>query len=468
MLSHSLIKDLILMIKDHKFQLFFFIMTVLFILSAISSSTTYKSYAEAYQNLRNEHQNKIHSDTEPSLLNLISESRPINVVDIPTPSILFSVYENFPNQIRNSVMLYFPQALNFGIIGTEKFRLNWFFLLGILMGFIMLILSFETFSSEKRDGTLRLLSSYGLRRQTILWSKYLCYMILYFVIIVPPALISMILFFALTGTWSVSFMVKYFLIIFLSIPFASFFTLLGIFISMAKNYQSAIVTVVFVWLLFVIIIPQSANIFGKQLSSIKTNQEYDQINNAIYMSEWAKWNEERETYITALSYLETRAKASVWINEKLNISHQQMIDDQRKQLRTIQRIKSLSPFIQFERISEIIFDKGSYLLNFKEKTLRTTLSQVRNLMIEQDKKDDNSLHLFYNEAAEDNVKIMLQIPAFSTQKFDHPNLLFVTNIPTDDTLNKTLKIILRLLPILALNLLLIIGSVLKLERLDIR
>jgi len=57
---------------------------------------------------------------------------------------------------------------------------------------------------------------------------------------------------------------------------------------------------------------------------------------------------------------------------------------------------------------------------------------------------------------------------FSTERFEHPDLLFVTDIPTDDALGKVMKILLRLLPILVLNLVLVVGSVVRLERLDIR
>ena len=135
----------------------------------------------------------------------------------------------------------------------------------------MLIISFEAISSEKRFGTLRLLSIYGIKRQSIVWHKYLSYLLLYLIIIIPPALVSMLLFFILTGSWSMYFMVKFVLIILLSIPFA-FFHYLGYSNIDGKNYRNSIVLIVFIWLLFVIIIPQSAYIIAKQ--NIPFKNEY--------------------------------------------------------------------------------------------------------------------------------------------------------------------------------------------------
>jgi ABC-type transport system involved in multi-copper enzyme maturation permease subunit len=466
-----LIKDIKLLLRDQKFQIFFLILVVLFILSAISSSVTYRAYSEEYQVLLNNHQNMTQDEHQMSLRTMLGSRNLIQVVDEPSPALLFSTYENYPNRLLNGVMFYTPQFMRFGVIGTEVFKLNWNFILGMLMGFIMLILSFEAISGEKRAGTLRLLSIYGFKRQSILWNKYLSYMVLYMIIIVPPALISMILFFALSGTWDVSYMMQFLLIMLLSIPFASFFVMLGIFISMAKNYRNAIVVVVFIWLLFVIIIPQSANIIGKQLSPIKTDVEYRQMGYVAWHSEFEIWAEEHGRYVNGNGYLHNglRARAVYAADEKISLSEQQELADYKRQLLLIQRIASISPFTQYEKISEIVFDKGDYLLGFQKLSMQNTLAQVRNLMIEQDSRDETSINLYYSWAGSDFGPLMSEgLTTFSAQKFEHPNLLFVTDIPTDDAMSKSLKILLRLLPVMVLNLLLIIGSVVRFERLDIR
>ena len=125
--------------------------------------------------------------------------------------------------------------------------------------------------------------------------------------------------------------------------------------------------------------------------------------------------------------------------------------------------------MQFEKISEVIFDKGYYLLNFHQETAKRSINQITNLMIEQDSRDETSLHLFYNHADSDRYVLagLGQIP-FSEQLFEHPELLFVSEIETEDSWAKTMRILVRLLPILILNLVLIVVSVVRFERLDIR
>jgi ABC-type transport system involved in multi-copper enzyme maturation permease subunit len=447
------------------------ILIVLFILSAISSSVTYNAFSEEYQNLLNAHQNNVHDESQMILREMISQGHHITVVDIPSPALLFHAYENYPNRLLNGVMFFSPLYSRFGTAITTVFMLNWNFIIGILMGFIMLILSFEAVSGEKRAGTLRLLSIYGFKRQNILWSKYLSYMLLYMIIIIPPALISMMVFFALTGTWSIEYMLKFMLIFLLSIPLASFFVFLGILISMAKNYRNAIVIVVFIWLLFVIIIPQSANIFGKILSPIKTSAEYQQIVRSFRLSEWDRWGEEYGTTVTGNGNLSDglRARAVYTLDERINLFNQQEREDYQRQVKSIQRISRLSPFIQLEKISEIVFNKGHYLFEFQMQTMQNTLTQVRNLIIEQDSRDDTSLNLFYSWASTDRFALESQgLTPFSATKFEHPNLLFVSEIPTDDDTAKAGKILLMLLPILILNILLIVFCVVRLERLDTR
>jgi len=464
-------KDIKLLLKDLKFQIFFLILVALFILSSISSAVAYADQTKGFQDGINAHRERV-TDGSTTQLSYMLYIDPLRVISPPSPAVLFSSYGKYPDRINNGVMFYDPAFSKYDTTKSKVFHLNWHFIIGILSGFIMLIMSFEAISYEKRAGTLRLLSIYGFKRQTILWYKYLSYMLLYLLIVIPPALISLVLFFALTGTWSFVFMLKFMLIMLLSIPFASFFVLLGVLISMAKNYRNAIVMVVFVWLLFVIIIPQSATIIGKQLAPVKTNIEYEQMKEKAYDDEWKHWEEEySDTINSNAGYLlkdGLRARAWYAADEKKNQVVQRKLSDSEQQTRTIANIASISPFTQFEKIPEIVFDKGLYMFEILQQTTKRTISELRNLIIEQDSRDPSSLHQFYSHAAGDNTLVDEGIETFSSELFDHPDLLFVTDIVTDDGLVKTLKILLHLLPILLLNIILVVWCVMKLERLDIR
>jgi len=463
-------KDIKLMLKDLKFQIFFLILTILFILSSISSAVAYQEQTKGFQGGINAHRERV-TDGRTMVLSYMLYATPLQIINPPSPAVLFNSYGKYPDKISNGVMFYDPTFSKYDTTTTKVFNLNWYFIIGILSGFIMLIMSFEAISHEKRAGTLRLLSIYGFKRQTILWYKYLSYMLLYLIIIIPPALISLLLFFALTGTWSVVFMLKFLLILLLSVPFASFFILLGVLISMAKNYRNAIVMVVFVWLLFVIIIPQSATIIGKQLAPVKTSIQYQQMKDKAYMDEWNLWAEKYGSSVQSnVVSLEDGLRAKAWYasDEKRNLVTQTQLNDSQRQTQTIANIASISPFTQFEKISEIVFDKGFYMFEILQETAKRTISEIRNLMIEQDSRDASSLHQFYSNAAGDNTMQDRGIVTFSSEKFDHPDLLFVSEIETDDGMVKSMKILVRLLPILVLNLVLAVWSVLKLEQLDIR
>ena len=464
-----LIKDIRLMLKDLKFQIFFLILVFLFILSAISSAVTYQTYNEEFQEDLNRFHDGLADGSTTKLINLL-DTWSLLLVSQPSPAVLFSSYSSYQDKINSRVIYFMPSLSKYGQTSNEIFRLNWYFILGILSGFIMLLMSFEAISYEKRAGTLRLMSIYGFKRQTILWYKYLSYMLLYLIIMIPPALVSLILFFALTGTWSVVFMLKFLLILLISLPFASFFVFLGMFVSMSKNYRNAIVIIVFIWLFFMVIVPQSASIIGKYISPIKTTNEYQEMRQKAIMDEWDRWIDEGYA-IGANDKLEdgVRARGFYALYEKMALAKQIEVDDNLRQTRTIRSIVSLSPFAQFENISEIIFDKGFYLLMFMQDATKTAVTQISNLMREQDSRDETSINLFYPGAASDASMLAAQgKTTFSQQLFEHPNLLFVTHVETDDNIAKSVKILLRLLPILVLNLILVIVCVGRLERLDIR
>ena len=466
-------KDIRLLLKDLKFQLFFLITVLLFILSAVSSAVTYQNLSNEYQNLLGEHSTRINDERSTQLVNLLS-GKPIIIIDPPSPAVLFSSYENYPNYATNEVAHFNPLFHQYKVSGSEVFRLNWFFIIGIMSGLFMLLISFEAISNEKRAGTLRLISIFGYKRQTFLWSKYFSYLFLYLIIIIPPALISLLLFFALTSLWQLSYMLQYLLILLLSIPFASFFIWLGILISMSRNYRSSIITVVFLWLLFVVIIPATANIMGRKITPIKSNLEYEQKHEAARLAEWEQWRD--QVWIEALPGLmisnndnDISYLAGIASVEKRNQSELLQHLDSRNQTQTIQKIASLSPFIQLEKLSEIIFIKGQYLFDFLYDNTRMVQSQVRNLMIEQDLRDEFSEHRFsrgYNtsfyEPWGDNL------PSFSMQKFEHPDLLFVASIQTDEIAVKIKKVLFNLLPIFGLNILLLFICVLRIEKMDIR
>ena len=459
------------MLKDLKFQIFFLILVILFILSAISSAVTYQNLNEEYQTDLNRHHERVSDGESMKMIDLLNNNA-LSVLNSPSPALLFNRFDTYPDKLRVNIMFYTPFFSNYRTTMTrEVFHLNWFFILGILSSFIMLIMSFEAISHEKRAGTLRLLSIIGFKRQTMLWHKYISYMLLYFIVIIPPALVSMILFFVLTGTWSVIFMLKFLLILLISVPFASFFIWLGILISMSKNYRNAIVMVVFIWLFFVIIIPQSANIIAKHISPIKTTVEYNEMKRNAYWEEYQVWAEEYGTRVGGNGNLHDglRARAFHACDEKMSHINQLEIDDSIRQTKIIQNISALSPFAQFEKIAEVVFDKGFYMFNYMQETAKRSIVQISNLMKEQDSRDETSLHLFYKGASGDRYVLSSigQIP-FSAQHFEHPNLLFVTEIETEDGFAKAVRVILRLLPILILNILLMFLSVVRFEKLDIR
>ncbi len=162
-------------------------------------------------------------------------------------------------------------------------RTDYVFVVGIVMSLLALLFSYDAISGERESGTLRLVLANAVPRDVVLFSKWLGG---YLSALFPctTALLLGILVFALHPAVElvrIDWWVLAFLLLAAWVYIAIFFSL-GVFISaISSTTGSAAIRCLFIWLLFVIIIPNAAPHIARRFAPTPSAQEmerkYDRI-----------------------------------------------------------------------------------------------------------------------------------------------------------------------------------------------
>ena len=141
----------------------------------------------------------------------------------------------------------------------ENNQLDITFLITFFLSLFILLISYDSINGEKHVGTLRLLLTYPLKRQSFILKKILGVFIFIAITFSIPYILSLIsLVITYANLLSMNFFLSAFFYWFLVLLFIFFFSLLGIFISCCtSNPNRSLVYSLLVWILLSIVLPIS-------------------------------------------------------------------------------------------------------------------------------------------------------------------------------------------------------------------
>ncbi|MCL1827089.1 MAG: ABC transporter permease [Candidatus Cloacimonetes bacterium] len=153
------------------------------------------------------------------------------------------------------------------------------FLVTFFLSLFILLISYDSVNGEKQSGTLRLLMTFPIKRQSFILKKILGVFIFVMITFTIPYILSVFaLMFIYTNLLTASFYLSVFFYWFLVMFFVFFFSLVGILISLCStNPNRSLVYSILVWLLFSIILPISwsnvisAKLFDKDIATLQQN-----------------------------------------------------------------------------------------------------------------------------------------------------------------------------------------------------
>jgi ABC-type transport system involved in multi-copper enzyme maturation permease subunit len=202
------------------------------------------------------------------------------IANSPLPP-LAPLYRGVAPESANSVTLRFymgwntPLAVNTQAVTNDIFpTVDLTFIIGVVISALALMLTFDAVSGEKAEATLRLIMSNPVSRWKIIFGKWIGYFLALIIPFLLGLIISMLIFISVTGLnltgneWA-----AFSLTVLAALVYLSLFVLIGILISaLTKNPSVSIFICLAVWGLFIVIIPQLANLISDYASPIPAPQ----------------------------------------------------------------------------------------------------------------------------------------------------------------------------------------------------
>lgn len=274
MLKAIIVRELRHNLLSLRFQIAFALILVVFTVGTIAFLNNHDSAMQEYSKYRSELIREQKESAE-SNFSLFAVS-PWTFVLKPRPNGFISDCKEkyFPNRFSYSAYRVSGFEVGQGVVNPflSSFQeLNWSFITALILCFAALLFTFDTVSGERQSRTLTLVFSNPIHRATVLWGKYVSALFTIMLMALSGLVLStLIILVSGTVDLSLSLFVEilgFLLLVFLLI---SCVAACGILSSvLARNSNVSLLIALAFWLLFVVVIPNSAVFWANKIFSIE-------------------------------------------------------------------------------------------------------------------------------------------------------------------------------------------------------
>jgi len=260
--------------------------------------------------------------------------------------------------------------------------LDWMFLVGFLISFMAIVLSYDTISGEKEEGTLRLMLSNDIPRYKILMGKFLG---IFLIIMIPLILGQFLSLFIINNSDSImlsnSDLGRIGFIVLLSWIYAIIFIWIGLLVSsLTHNSSTSIVMLLFIWVVMLLIIPGTSGLTARFMYHLPRKEGIEKKCSSIMKEANYMVSHERDLSIAESAQIEVEAlqKSAEIRNEYRNKKY--------AQVELARNFARLSPMAVFEYAGEASVGVG--LLRHKNliEQLNLYRERVGNFLLSEEKR----------------------------------------------------------------------------------
>jgi len=406
MFINLLIKDLHHEILSLRFLITAVVIMLLFIASGFFFISNYQHELQQYQEDASAMRQDYFERTNKQICYLGKESQILLMKPLVQGFLAYGNSAFLPNAIKTD--LFLNQDI-FHLRNINRFLphasfLDWTFIVGFVLSFLVVVLTFNSVTGEKEAGTLRLILSHSIPRYQFILAKYFNAAIL----ILLPFFIGLNLnliiihldpFIQLSlDNWA-----QIAITILLSILFLSCFIFLGLLVSSrVKNSATSLVILLLIWVILAVIVPRGG--LGLAIQLFQNIPTQDKIENQIEHARQNIWN--RYDFAGKLHWGDARDPIwGPWTAKNMNVQNEatlveKNLRDQYTQAKInaiirLRAITMISPVVAFECSIEKITGTGlTRMQNFL-----TQVDQYRELVKDfirtEDAKDPTSPHLYF-------------------------------------------------------------------------
>jgi ABC-type transport system involved in multi-copper enzyme maturation permease subunit len=174
--------------------------------------------------------------------------------------------------------------------------LDMLFIVRVVLSLVAILLTYDSLSGEREQGTLKLIFANSVPRASILVAKCIGgYITLLLPFLIPMLIALLILISSSSLSFSSEDWARLGLIFLVSLLYIGFFLMLGLLVSSRSNRSnSALMMLLFLWVVFVLAIPKVSTIVADKLSNIPSIQTIQAEKDAVagqMWSEYRQWGE---------------------------------------------------------------------------------------------------------------------------------------------------------------------------------
>lgn len=335
MLKILIIKELLESIKSYKFIIILFACVLLM---GFSNFEMYKHYKDNLQShgFKPLEDNQSYIQKKPTVLSIYVHG---------TQEIL---ERTFDYRTGNSDIFELSYGVNLNFYRQLFPILDFAYVIKVILSFLAMIAGFDLICGEKNKGTLKLMLSNAVLRNTIIFGK----LIGNFLVIAMPFGISFFLFYIILNLmpnvhFSISDNLRLLILFFISLIYIAVFFFISVFVSTKSNSSRKSITFCFlIWLILVFFIPNIGSILSKinipvPSETLVEEQKIDSRNNILFAN---------------------LTKSDEWKTEEIYKKDKEIIFDFRdkisKQVRNNTSINTLSPSGAFTLFAANIANYG--------------------------------------------------------------------------------------------------------------
>jgi len=347
----------------------------------------------------------------------------------------------------------------------EKYTdFDWAFVVGVILSFLSIVLSFDAVSRDREAGTLKLQLSNSPKRAQILMSKYLAIVLLLCV----PTTIGLVLNVVtvqllLAQNIVLSFPLHTAAVFLLSLLYLSMFVWLGLLTSgWVSRSSMGLALLLLFWTFFVILAPYVGGMVAGQVHPVVSRETHEKQFRAILEQCLQKAPKEYGEFYTGRESEEGWKTIDKWFNETdLTIERLSLnrFNELLSQAMVAQRISSLmSPFASFRYALESISNTGLQYHQMFYSNVQRYRHEIRDFIRQQDLLDPQSKHRLY---------YVQRIASVSAKPID-PSLIPQFTMPLPDPLQSLQNIGFSFSYLLALNVVFFLLARFAFSRADVR
>ncbi len=312
--------------------------------------------------------------------------------------------KSIPNVFRTSgFTTHDPEIVSRSNFLFPRFvDIDWTFIISLILSFVALLMTFDSFSAERERGTLRMVMSNSVPRDKVILGKYISGMLTLMI----PLFVGLLLNLIIVSLSGLSFTgsdqwVKILVFVGISILYLSIFVLLGMFVSTrAAKSSSSIVILLFIWVIIAMIIPSAGRIVAERFVKIPTRSELERQMSEAGREIWdnsnrygegaGSWSSRDPNYGNPPA----RAKLFNALADSRNSIREEYVNRMVEQVSFGRNVTRISPTVIYQCASEAVIGTGTNRFLNLYNQLKKYRGILKDFVMTVDRGDPDSFHLW--------------------------------------------------------------------------